>query len=140
MFTGAREKKREMDWQLVASYFTVKFTDYFCSAAEAPAFAKMWDFCASGTLQYTSTCNMILLRLSRCCHGVVVLVASKGASTTLLLRQRISNYASFALTTMQLRLCYDRHVSAGAVVMLRLCCALKPLLCNSADSRSSSRS
>ena len=24
MFTGARKKKREMDWQLVASYFTVK--------------------------------------------------------------------------------------------------------------------
>ena len=28
MFTGAR-KKREMDWQLVASYFTVKATDIF---------------------------------------------------------------------------------------------------------------
>ena len=25
-------KKREMDWQLVASYFTVKSTDIFCSA------------------------------------------------------------------------------------------------------------
>ena len=24
-------KKREMDWQLVASYFTVKSTDIFCS-------------------------------------------------------------------------------------------------------------
>ena len=30
MFTGAR-KKREMDWQLVATYFTVKSTDIFCS-------------------------------------------------------------------------------------------------------------
>ena len=30
MFTGAR-KKREMDWQLVASYFTVKSKDMFCS-------------------------------------------------------------------------------------------------------------
>ena len=118
--------------------FYRKIYGYFCSATEAPAFAKMCDFCASGTLQYTS--NTILLRLSRCCHGVVVLVASKGASTTLLLRQRISNYASFALTTMQLRSCYDLHVSAGAVVMLRLCCAFKPLLCKSADSRSSSRS
>ena len=29
MFTGARKKKREMDWQLVASYFTVKSTDIF---------------------------------------------------------------------------------------------------------------
>ena len=32
MFTGAR-KKREMDWQLVASYFTAKSTDTFCSVA-----------------------------------------------------------------------------------------------------------
>ena len=32
MFTGARKKnKREMDWQLVASYFTLKSTDIFCS-------------------------------------------------------------------------------------------------------------
>ena len=31
MFTGAR-KKWKMDWQLVASYFTVKSTDIFCSA------------------------------------------------------------------------------------------------------------
>ena len=31
MFTGTR-KKREMDWQLIASYFTVKSTDIFCSA------------------------------------------------------------------------------------------------------------
>ena len=43
MFTGARKKKntkkkktkknkkREIDWQLVASYFTVKSTDIFCS-------------------------------------------------------------------------------------------------------------
>ena len=31
MFTGARrkKKKREMDWQLVACYFTVKSTDIF---------------------------------------------------------------------------------------------------------------
>ena len=32
MFTGARKNKRGMDWQLVASYFTVKSTDIFCSA------------------------------------------------------------------------------------------------------------
>ena len=31
MFTGAYKKKREMDWQLVASYFTVKSTDIFSS-------------------------------------------------------------------------------------------------------------
>ena len=30
MFTGDR-KKREMDWQLVGGYFTVKSTDIFCS-------------------------------------------------------------------------------------------------------------
>ena len=30
MFMGAR-KKWEMDWQLVASYFTVKSKDIFCS-------------------------------------------------------------------------------------------------------------
>ena len=30
-FTGARKEKREMDWQLVASYFIVKSTDIFCS-------------------------------------------------------------------------------------------------------------
>ena len=29
MFTGARKKKREMDWQLVASYYTVKSIDIF---------------------------------------------------------------------------------------------------------------
>ena len=28
MFTGAR-KQREMDWQMVAGYFTVKSTDIF---------------------------------------------------------------------------------------------------------------
>ena len=28
---GRPLKKREMDWQLVASYFTVKSTDIFCS-------------------------------------------------------------------------------------------------------------
>ena len=34
MFTGARRKKtkREMDWQLVACYFTVKSKDIFCNA------------------------------------------------------------------------------------------------------------
>ena len=31
MFTGACKKKREMDWQLVARYFTVKSTDIFYS-------------------------------------------------------------------------------------------------------------
>ena len=33
MFTGAskkKKKKREMDWQLVASYFTVKSMEIFC--------------------------------------------------------------------------------------------------------------
>ena len=30
MFTGDR-KKREMDWQLFAGYFTVKSTNIFCS-------------------------------------------------------------------------------------------------------------
>ena len=50
MFTGARkththththtqkkkkqQKKREMDWQMVASYFTVKSTDIFCSVVK----------------------------------------------------------------------------------------------------------
>ena len=34
MFTGALKEKREMDRQLVASYFTVKSTDIFCSAGE----------------------------------------------------------------------------------------------------------
>ena len=54
MFTGARKKKqqREMDWQLVASYFTVKSTDIFCSvhslkraicsAAETINFITRW--------------------------------------------------------------------------------------------------
>ena len=31
MFTGTCEKQREMDWQLLASYFTVKSTDNFYS-------------------------------------------------------------------------------------------------------------
>ena len=31
MFTDTRKKIREMDWQLVASYFTVKSTDIFGS-------------------------------------------------------------------------------------------------------------
>ena len=31
---GARKKKRAMDWQLVASYFTVKSTDIFCSVGK----------------------------------------------------------------------------------------------------------
>ena len=38
-----------------------------------------------------------------------------------------------ALTKMQLRSCYD--LIAGAALKLRLCCALKPLLCESAGSR-----
>ena len=75
----------------------------------------------------------------RPCYGVVAflprLMASKGASTTLPLRQRISNYSSSALTTMQLRSFYD--LSDGAAVMLRLCCSLKPLLCKLAASRGS---
>ena len=29
MFTGPGKKNREMDWQLVSSYFTVKSTDIF---------------------------------------------------------------------------------------------------------------
>ena len=31
MFTGACKKYREIDWQLVASYFTVKSTNIFYS-------------------------------------------------------------------------------------------------------------
>ena len=60
-------------------------------------------------------------------------MASKGASTTLPLRQRISSYASSALTMMQLRPYND--ISDGAGMMLCLCCALKSLICKSAASR-----
>ena len=51
MFTGAREKKkkkkkkkREMDWQLVASYFTVKSTDTFAVYRIMSNFLEPWYF------------------------------------------------------------------------------------------------
>ena len=64
------------------------------------------------------------------------LMTSKGASTTLPLRQRIWSYASSAPTTMQMRSYYDLRASEVAL-MLHLCCALKPLLCKPAGSRAS---
>ena len=39
MFTDARKKRREMDWQLVASCFTVKSSDIFCSVQLIPGTA-----------------------------------------------------------------------------------------------------
>ena len=41
MFKGAGKKTREMDWQLVASYFTVKSTDILCSAPVFWPFLRM---------------------------------------------------------------------------------------------------
>ena len=42
MFTGACKKEREMDWQLVASYFTVKSTEIFYSDVESVRSTKMF--------------------------------------------------------------------------------------------------
>ena len=38
------KKKREMDWQLVASYFTVKSADIFCSAVRILGHDKHFTF------------------------------------------------------------------------------------------------
>ena len=60
---------------------------------------------------------------------------SKGDSSTLPLRQRISSFAVSMLITERMRSWYD--LSAVAALMTRLCCALKPLLCKWAGNRSS---
>ena len=54
MFTGASEKLREKDWQLVASYFTVKSTDIFCSVV---AFVKLNGY----TLRGKQLCIFIIV-------------------------------------------------------------------------------
>ena len=38
-------KKRDMDWQLVARYFTVKSTDFFYSVASYSPVAMVTDIC-----------------------------------------------------------------------------------------------
>ena len=45
-------KNREMDWQLVASYFTVKSTDIFCSVP--------------GTVGQSDIVNEIILFIGHC--------------------------------------------------------------------------
>ena len=47
MFTGT-SKKGEMDWQLIASYFTVKSTDIFCSVDTNTEFGSMHEYLGWG--------------------------------------------------------------------------------------------
>ena len=95
-------------------------------------------FCASSTLPVHPPirCLYDLAMLVTMPPLLPRLMTSKGASTTLPLRQRIWSYASSAPTTMQMRSYYDLRASEAAL-MLHLCCALRPLLCKPAGSRAS---
>ena len=72
--------------------------------------------------------------LPRCCCASAALEAQldglQGATTTLPLQQRISSYALSTIRTMRLRSCYN--LSAGAALILCLCCTLELLLYKSA--------